>query len=203
VRRPPLDSPAIDESTIFRTLHAAYPDALLVVDAAGAIVLANPAASQLLGYAQQELVGMGVEVLVPDAVRSRHAAYRSGYARKPEPRPMGTDMSLVARRKDGSEVMVEIALSPLQSHGLPYTVASIRNIGDYPRVKQALQRARYSELVAQLGRTAVDTRDIDVLLAQVPQLASEALHVELAAVLLLEPDRLAFRVTSGFGLLEG
>jgi len=108
----PPEPAALDESSIYRTLHAAYPDALLVVDAAGAIVLANPAAADLLQYNVDELVGLGIEMLVPDAVRSRHAAYRSGYAKEPLPRPMGSDMSLVARRRDGSEVMVEIALSP-------------------------------------------------------------------------------------------
>ena len=197
------EPPALDESTIFRTLHAAYPDALLVVDAAGAVVLANPAAEKLLGYQMEELVGLGIEMLVPDAVRARHAAYRSSYAKKPVARPMGSDMSLVARRRDGSEVMVEIALSPLQSHGLPYTVAAVRAIGDYPRVKQALRRERYSELLAQLGRVAVDTRDPDVLLAQVPQVAVDALQADIALVLLLEPDGLAFRVASGVNLLEG
>jgi PAS domain S-box-containing protein len=201
---PPTQGPhGLDDAGIFRTLHAAYPDALLVVDAAGVIVLANPAAASLLGYATEELVGMGVETLVPQAVRARHVAWRSGYAHKPLPRPMGTDMNLVALKKDGSEVMVEIALSPLQSQGLPYTVAAIRGIGEYPRVKQALQRARYSELLAQLGRVAVDTRDPDVLLDQVPKVAVEALQVELASVLLLEPDGLAFRVASGVGLSEG
>jgi len=200
---PHPDPPGVDEPSIYRTLHAAYPDALLVVDPAGAIVLANPAAAALLRYSVDELTGLGIEMLVPDAVRARHAAYRSGYARNPVPRPMGSDMSLVARRRDGSEVMVEIALSPLQSHGLPYTVAAIRAIGEYPRVKQALRRARYSELLAQLGRVAVDTRDPDVLLAQVPQVAVEALDADVALVLLLEPDGLAFRVASGVNLLEG
>ena len=120
--------PGLDDS-IYRALHAAYPDALLVVDGAGTIVLANPAASALLGYPMEELVGLGVETLVPDAVRSRHAAWRSGYARKPVPRPMGTDMALVARKRDGTEVMVEIALSPLQGQGFPYSVAAIRGVG--------------------------------------------------------------------------
>ena len=72
---------------------------------------------------------------------------------------MGTQMDLVGKRRDGSEVMVEIALSPLQNQGVPLVVAAIRDVTSYPRVKQALQRARYSEHLAQLGRLAVDTRD--------------------------------------------
>ena len=116
---------------------------------------------------------------------------------------MGTQMDLVARRRDGSEVMVEIALSPLQAHGLPYVVAAIRDIGAYPRVQQALQRARYSEHVAQLGRLAVDTRDPQELLRQVPTIAAVALRVEVSVVFLLEPNRLEFRIAGGTGLLPG
>ena len=193
----------IDERTVFRSLFAAYPDALIVADALGAIVLANPAAANLLGYTIDELVGLNVDALVPDSIRPRHAAYRDAYGRNPRPRPMGTQMELVAKRRDGAEVMVEIALSPLQSLGLPLVVAAIRDIGAYPRVKQALQRARYSEHLAQLGRLAVDSRDPQVLLDQVPTIAAEALQVELAMVFLLESNRLHFRVASGVGLVDG
>ncbi len=82
--------------------------------------------------------------------------------------------------------MVEIALSPLQDHGLPLVVAAIRDIGAYPRVKQALQRAHYNEHLAQLGRLAVDTRDPQVLLDHVPVRAVAALNVDMAIVYLLE-----------------
>ena len=192
----------IDEHSVFRTLFAAYPDALIVADARGAIVLANPAAAGLFGYTNGELVGLNVDALVPDAVRPRHAAYRDAYGRNPRPRPMGTDRELVAKRRDGSEVMVEISLSPLQNHGPPLVVAAIRGIGAYPRVKQALRRARYGEHLAQLGRLAVDSRDPQVLLDRVPAIAAEALQVELAMVFLLEANRLHFRVASGVGSLE-
>ena len=165
----------IEESSVFRSLFISYPDSLLLVDQAGGIVLANPSAATLLGYTVDELVGLNVDVLVPDSIRPRHAAYREAYGQAPRPRPMGTQMELVAKRKDGSEVMVEIALSPLQSQGLPFVVAAIRDIGAYPRVKQALQRARYSDYLAQLGRLAVDTRDLQVVLDHVPTIAAEAL----------------------------
>ena len=193
----------IDEDSVFRTLFTANPDALIVADALGTIVLANPAAAGLLGYSASELVGLNVDALVPDAIRPRHAAYRGAYAHNPKPRPMGTGMELVAKRRDGSEVVVEIALSPLQNHGLPLVVAAIRGIGAYPRVKQALQRARYGEHLAQLGRLAVDSRDPKVLLDQVPAIAVQALEVEVGMVFLLEADRLHFRVASGVGNLDG
>ena len=200
---PPALPSGIEENTVFRSLFVAYPDALLLVDQAGAIVLANPTAAKLLGYTVEELIGLGVDALVPDAIRPRHASFREAYARAPRPRPMGTQMELVAKRKDGSEVMVEIALSPLQNHGLPFVVAAIRDIGAYPRVKQALQRARYSEHLAQIGRMAVDARDPQVLLQQVPAIAVQALQVEVAMVFLLDSDRVAFRVASGVGMVPG
>ena len=191
--------PSIDEQTVFRSLFAAYPDALLVADATGTIVLANPSAAALLGYAVEELVGLNVDALVPDSIRPKHAAYREAYGRHPRPRPMGMQMDLVAKRKDGSEVMVEIALSPLREPGTPLIVAAIRDIGEYPRVKQALQRARYSEHLAQLGRLAVDARDPQMLLEQVPLIAAAALEVEAAKIFLLESNRLEVRVAAGIG----
>ena len=191
----------IDEGTVFRSLFAAYPDSLLLVDQLGQIVLANPAAAGLFGYSVDELVGLSVDALVPDSIRPCHASYREAYSHAPRARPMGTQRELVARRKDGSVVVVEIALSPLPSEGLPFVVAAIRDIGAYPRVKQALQRARYSEHLARLGRLAVDVRDPHVLLDHVPAIAAEALEVELATVLVLESNLLEFRIASGVGLL--
>ena len=193
----------LDESSVFRSIFGAYPDALLLVDAQGSIVLANPAADALFGYGDGELVGIGVDALVPDSIRPRHAEYRQAYARNPRPRPMGTQMDLVAKRRDGSEVMVEIALSPLHESQLPFVVVAVRGIGAYPRVKQALQRARYSEHVAQIGRLAVDTRDPQVLLRQAPALAAQALQVQAAALYLLEPDRSELRLIAGVGLMPG
>jgi PAS domain S-box-containing protein len=201
----PADAPlhGIDEQTVFRTLFASSPDALIVADARGIIVLANSAAAELLGYAIDELTGLEVDALVPDGIRPSHGSYREAYSRNPRARPMGTQMELVAKRRDGSEVMVEIALSPLQNHGLPLVVAAIRDIAAYPRMKQVLQRARYSEHLAQVGRLAVDARDAQVLLQHVPEIAAQALEVELAVVFLLEPNGLEFRVHGGIGLLPG
>ncbi|OYT98389.1 MAG: histidine kinase [Burkholderiales bacterium PBB1] len=198
---PPAMTPKPAEDSIYRSMFSAYPDALLLVDAAGRIVLANPEAERLLGYAAGELSGLKVDALVPDAIRPRHAAYREAYSHRPKARPMGTQMELVARRRDGREVMVEIALSPLQIEGEPFVVAAVRGIEAYPRVRQALQRARYSEFVAQMGRLAVDTRDPQLLLQQVPAAAVDALQIDSAVVFLLDATRLEFHVAGGVGLL--
>lgn len=185
---------------VFRAIFLAYPDALLLVDEAGVVAMANDSAATLLRYTVAELVGLPVDVLVPDQIRSLHASYRKAYGRAPKPRPMGRQTELTAKRKDGSEVMVEIALSPLQSRGHPFVVAAIRDIGAYPRVQQALQRARHSEHLAQLGRFAVDTRDLQVMLEHVPGIITTALQVEVAVVWLLDSKRMEFSIVSGVGL---
>lgn len=194
---------AAGQPGIHAALFDAYPDALIISERSGRIVLANRAATRLLGYEVDELRSMHIESLVPDPVRARHADYRNAYFRAPRTRPMGTDAELVARCKDGSEVVVEIALSPLASGDSTFVVAAIRSIADFPRVEDALQRARYSEQLARLGRIAADARDPMLLLEQVPALACEALGAESSRVLLLEPNGQWLSVAAGVGHVPG
>jgi PAS domain S-box-containing protein len=193
----------VDHDHVFRALFAHYPDALIVADSAGVIVLANPLAEAMLGYDAGELVGLSIEALVPNGVRPRHAALRASFERDPRQRPMGIQTDLVARRKDGSETRIEIALSPMRDQGRSLVVAAIRDISSYPRVLQALQRARYSERLAQLGRVAVDVRDAQPLIDEVPVAVAEALEADNAVVYLVENNPLELRVASAIGALPG
>ena len=93
--------PVVEDLGVYRSLFSAAADGLLLVDAQGRIVLANPSAAKLLGYGPEELVGTPVDALVPDSIRPRHAAYREAYGQAPRPRPMGTAMELVARMTQG------------------------------------------------------------------------------------------------------
>ncbi len=169
-------------------LFDAYPDAVLLVDDSGRIVRANQAASTLLGYAHDELIGLAIEALVPDAARARHVADRQAFQRAPRSRPMGTQMDLAARRRDGSQVLVEIALSPLVADGQPHVLAAVRGIGDYPRVKQALRRARHAECIAQMGRLAVDSRDSEAVLRELPAAAAAALDAQAGVLHVQDAD---------------
>ena len=130
--KPDAAAAAFDAS-LFASLFDAYPEGVLLIDGAGRIVLANPAVAQLLGYTRAQLTDMNVDALVPNTVAARHEGLRQGYWQSPRRRPMGTDLELTARRADGTEVMVEIALSPMQVGNAHFVVASLRGIGAYPR----------------------------------------------------------------------
>jgi PAS domain S-box-containing protein len=104
------DALRISEATA-RSLYDNASQGILTADRAGRIVEANPAAQLLFGYRHAELIGAQVEMLLPEAFRSRHVAHRACYTAEPHARVMGQGMDLVARRKDGSEFPVEISLS--------------------------------------------------------------------------------------------
>src|SRR5262245_28234059 len=99
----------------FQALLEAAPDAIIIIDTTGQIVLANEQAERLFGYTRVELIHQSVELLMPGQFRERHARHRTGYFDAPRTRPMGNGMELVAQRKDGNVFPVEISLSALPS----------------------------------------------------------------------------------------
>lgn len=109
------------------------PDAMVVVDSGGRIVEANSQAERLFGWTRDELRGQRVEVLVPQRLHERHVAHRTGYSHDPRTRPMGEGMLLSARRKDGSEVSVEISLSPLPDGRV---MAAIRDVTERRKAEE-------------------------------------------------------------------
>ena len=104
-------------------------DAIIVVDGEGRIALANPMAHTMFGYQPGELVGLAIEVLVPETRAAIHRAHRLRYRVDPQSRPMGDQTSrLAARRRDGSTFPVEVALSPLELDTEPMTLALARDM---------------------------------------------------------------------------
>lgn len=91
------------------------PDGFVIVDAAGLITLVNSQAERIFGYPRDELLGQSVELLIPERFRETHPRQRAEYSRAPVTRPIGRGRKLVGRRKDGSEVPVEVGLSPVQT----------------------------------------------------------------------------------------
>ena len=123
----------------FQLAVEASPVALLMIDAQGSIRMANKAAEELLDYEPGELVDKPVELLVPIRLLEAHAALREGFVGHPSARAMGASRDLTARRKDGSEIPVEIGLNPIDDDD---GVQVLCSIVDLTARKQAEQRTR-------------------------------------------------------------
>src|SRR6266571_5549248 len=89
------------------------PDALVIINPAGTIVMVNRQTEAVFGYARTELLGQQLELLLPQRLRAVHIDHREQYFSSPHTRPMGIGLKLVGRRKDGTEFPVEISLNPL------------------------------------------------------------------------------------------
>ena len=114
----------------FRELLEAAPDAIIEVDREGHIVLLNRVTEQMFGYSRHELLGLSVDMLLPQALRGGHHRHRAGYWDDPQTRPMGGRLHLEAERKDGSRFPVEISLSPVKSDDGFRVSAIIRDISE-------------------------------------------------------------------------
>lgn len=128
----------------YNALLESLPDAILVVDKFGRIVLANSQAYLLFGYGPSELPGESIDILVPESRRKDHSRHIETYARSPRPRGMGAQNSLAGRRKDGSEFPLDIMLGPFNAAASPFVICSVRDI--------SAQRAMQDALSASLER---------------------------------------------------
>ena len=143
------------------TIVEAAPDAIVVVDEEGLVVLANDAAAAQFGYERDELIGRSVHTLLPERFRAAHVEYHAGYRAAPRTRPMGMGMPLLGCRKDATEFPVEISLSPITVGNRTMAVAVVRDITERAEAEQRL-RATEQELriLEDHERIARDLHDI-------------------------------------------
>ena len=120
----------------YRGLLEAAPEAIVISDPSGRILLVNAQMEKVFGYAREELIGQAVEILVPERFRAKHPQFRQGYHAHPRARSMGENLDLRGLRKDGSEFSVEITLSPLASPEGLLVTAVVRDITERKKFQE-------------------------------------------------------------------
>jgi len=142
-----------------RLIIEAAPNAMIIVNDRGRIVLVNSEAERSFGYSRAELLTMSVEDLVPDRFRDRHPGYRQGYFTSPDRRSMGIGRELFGLRRDGTEMPIEIGLNPITTGAEQFVLASIIDITERLRGQQAEAVVRQDEL----RRSILDTIPFSII----------------------------------------
>lgn len=161
-------------SELARSTLDAAPDAMIIIDASGAIRFANRRVSSVFGYDYEEIIGRPVELLVPECFHARHVAHRQQYREGLRARPMDSRLELFGQRQDGMEFPVEISLSPIEDNGRILIAAAIRDVSDRKCVE--------AELSAQLDdmRRLRDMSSRLVAAADLPKMLGEILEATIA-----------------------
>lgn len=150
------------ENLSIQALFDAAADAMLLADADGRVLCANPAALELLGYASGEIEGLEVEQLIPEQYRAQHRASRLTYAESPAKRSMGKGKNLAALTRFGKELSVDIGLSPIESDGRHLVLLTLTPADRRRRAEDELraseERMRLAKRAAGLGIFDFDAR---------------------------------------------
>jgi PAS domain S-box-containing protein len=201
----------LEVQAAYRAIVEKAPDAVVVTDRDGRIRLVNRQTELLFGYAREELVGQPVEVLIPARLHAVHERHRAEYAAAPRVRPIGAALQLFGRRRDGSEVPIEVSLSPLTDEGgdgvcAGAAIASIRDVSELRRVEaaRAAAEAANQELrqMQALTDTALSHLELNDLVQELLSRIPVVLGVDADAILLLDDDGQQLTIRAARGLEE-
>lgn len=176
----------------FREIFHSMSEGIVLADESGKIDIANPVAEHIFGYKKNEMTGLMIEELLPEQYRKGHSTFRKGFNANPEPRKMGIGRDLVALRKDGSEIPVEISLSYTRINGSLYIMAFISDISQRKKAEEALKRSEEQLIVyaAELEQKVQKrTEDLNDLIAKLENEVTERKKREEEVRLSLERER--------------
>ncbi|MBE7418124.1 MAG: PAS domain S-box protein [Ideonella sp.] len=183
--------------SLYRQLCDASPDGIVVTDDRGRIVRVNRRAEVMFGYDAGGLDGLSIEGLLPTRYRAVHERHRGHFMANASSRPMGTGMSLIGQRRDGSEFPIEVGLSPLAGGR---AAAFVRDLSPTRRGREAFKHARYQEVVRRYTQEAFTTPDLEQVVQRTPELLVAAFDCDASELFMLSRDRREFRVRAAFGL---
>ncbi len=182
--------PQLGGRELVLALLEAAPDAIVVVDRGGRMIVVNRQTERLFGFARDEILGHRLEMLLPERLGQIHERHRADYYAEPRTRPMGSGLELIARRKDGSEFPVEVSLSPVPTDQGLWVISTVRDISDRKHAEREIQQLnaelelRVSERTAELKAANEDlnafiysvSHDLRIPLTSIGGLAAVALN---------------------------
>jgi PAS domain S-box-containing protein len=140
-------------SALLASVLESAPDAIVIIDEVGTVLFASQRITALCGYRPEEVVGQRIECLLPERFREAHLDHRRNYGRNAHPRPMGVELDLYALHKDGTELPVEISLSPVRDAGRLLVAAALRDVTERKRIERELMQTREAADRANLAKS--------------------------------------------------